>query len=408
MRKFTYPGGEFRNTLRVKFVSLVLWALLPGGTALALSARAPAEFHLQDGDRVVLLGGTFIEQDRHLGHIERMLRSRFLGRRFSVRNLAWPGDTTQVQMRPLNFGSMERHIRGQSPTVIFVSYGMSESFEGQAGLISYLDGYRRILDMLAKIGARIVMISPIRHERTHPPLPDATEHNRNLELYVEATRKLAQERGHRFVDLFHTIISAGNPESSPLTTNGIHLSEYGYWRASEMLAEQLGLRSSRWQLQVNADGEVIQSVGARVTQADRSGQSLRFKARDTVLPHPAPASSSVAARWATVSNSDGRVLTIEGLESGRYALKVDGRPITTATAEQWARGVALKEGPAWDQACSLQEHINQRDRLFFYRWRAHNAEYIYGRRSTTRSGKIFEPKFPAEMQEFDRLIQLAD
>ena len=55
----------------------------------------------------------------------------------------------------------------------------------------------------------------------------------------------------------------------------------------------------------------------------------------------------------------------------------------------------------------MRDRIQYRERLFFYRWRSHNGEYIYGRRAK-RQGKIFEPKFPEEMAEFERLVEKTD
>src|SRR5690349_3865359 len=96
----TTPSGA----LPVRVVAAILIALA------CTSGRANAEdagpkLELRSGDRVALVGATFIERDRHYGEFESVLRSRFPGVRFSLRNMAWPGDTTTVQLRPLNFGT---------------------------------------------------------------------------------------------------------------------------------------------------------------------------------------------------------------------------------------------------------------------------------------------------------------
>src|SRR4051812_38710412 len=113
----------WRIHFRMPDVPLFLVCLLP-----CLAGAEPAPFELKDGDRVLFVGNTFLERDRHYGTIETMLRSRFPGRTWTLRNLAWPGDTTMVQLRPLNFGSPQEHIAAHRPTVVFVSYGMNEAF----------------------------------------------------------------------------------------------------------------------------------------------------------------------------------------------------------------------------------------------------------------------------------------
>ena len=384
-------------------VSLAILVLLLAGPFLATRAEA-ASLTLRDGDRVLLLGNTFLERDRHFGHFEQMLRSRFPGTKFTLRNLAWPGDTTTVQMRPLNFGSMESHIRKQQPSVIFAAYGMNASFEGQAGLTEFIEGYERILDILEGTEARIVMISPIRHENLGPPLPAPARHNGELAIYVEAIAKLAQKRRHVFVNLFDNLIQPSTERvADPFTTNGIHLSDYGFWHASEALAQALGWKRPNWNVKIE-NGEIIGQTGTVLTAVGWADQELRFEARDLTLPHLRPAGQPRAAKQLQTAQT----LTVEGLRRGAsYALRIDGQLVAVASAEQWAKGVELREAPQHDRARKMRDRIQYRERLFFYRWRSHNGEYIYGRRAK-RQGKIFEPKFPQEMAEFERLVEKTD
>ena len=73
------------------------------------------------------------------------------------------------------------------PTVIFVAYGMNESFEGEKGLPNFQRGLATIArHALGADRPRIVLISPMRHEDLGRPLPDPAEHNRQLALYVAA------------------------------------------------------------------------------------------------------------------------------------------------------------------------------------------------------------------------------
>jgi hypothetical protein len=270
------------------------------------SAQEP-KIQLKDGDCVVLIGNTFIERDRHYGQIETMLRSRFSGVKFTMRNLAWPGDTTTVQLRPLNFQNLDELLAELKPAYLFVSFGTNEAFKGPQGIEEYLRGYRTYLDRLAKSRGKIIMISSIRHENLGPPLPDPSAQNDNLRLYVEATRKLAAERGYLFVNLFATVVRPGSGvPAQPLTENGIHLTEQCYEVAAEAIARQLLLGPTK-------------------------------------LPP--------------------------------------------------------------EQRQEMRREIIRKELLFFNRWRAHNGEYIYGRRSKAGGGNAGNPTFPAEMAEFERLIR---
>lgn len=65
---------------------------------LAAPAVAGA-FELKDGDRVVLLGATMIEQEQRYGYWEAALTSRWPDRNVTFRNLGWSGDTVRGEAR---------------------------------------------------------------------------------------------------------------------------------------------------------------------------------------------------------------------------------------------------------------------------------------------------------------------
>ncbi|MGH9660357.1 MAG: hypothetical protein ACRD96_17540, partial [Bryobacteraceae bacterium] len=94
------------------------------------------------------------------------------------------------------------------------------------------------------------------------------------------------------------------------------------------------------------------------------------------------------------------VVAIRGLGPGRHVLRAGGREVTSSDAGGWARGVALERGPPVSAAESLRQAIIEKNKQFFYRWRAVNGEYIYGRRK--------EPfgiaNFPGEMKILDGII----
>lgn len=399
-------------------------ALLGSGNASAFegASQAAKAVELVDGDRIVFVGNTFTERDRHYGHFEAMLRTHWPGRKLTIRNLSWPGDTTNVQMRPLNFGSFEDHLTRQNPTWIFACYGMNESFAGAEGLEEFLDGYRRLLDLFDKTGARVVLLSPIRHENLGPPFPHPGEHNRNLKQYVDAIRRLAKDRRAGFVDLFHTLGSASDePPPYPLTENGIHLTDYGYWRAADVVAEHFQWQPAPVAVRLDVSSGEYMGSGTSIAQLEIGRDAVRFQATDRMLPRPAPSDPAATTVPPEKANrlrqiSGRHVIAVRGLKPGRYTLRIDGQPAITTSADGWSRGIELTDGPQFDQARELREKIRYKDMLFFHRWRAHNSEYIFGRRSQTSDGytqteargNSGNPAFPREMAKLDRLLEQTD
>ena len=184
----------------------------PIALALLVGLAPPAlAFDFADGDRVVLLGNTFIERDQAYGYLETTLIARDPGRHLIFRNLGWSGDTVFGEARasfdpaPVGFARLKEHTLAIKPTVILVGYGGVESFEGPEGLPRFREGLKTLLDTLAETGARVVILSPLRHEDLGRPLPDPSRHNENLKLYRDALEQAATERKYPFIDLFDAL-----------------------------------------------------------------------------------------------------------------------------------------------------------------------------------------------------------
>lgn len=203
------------------------------------AAAQPNE--LWDGDRVVLLGGTFIEREGQLGSIETAVTATYPDRKIVFRNLGWSGDTVWAESRGLfdqpaaGYQRMVDMVKEQKPTVIVFAYGQNESFAGEAGLPAFVQQFEKLCDDLKSTDARLVFMTPHLFEKATPPLPDATRHNNNIRLYADAIRELAARRDGAVIDLTTALENVGGR-----TENGVHLSPLGYRAAGEAVVRSLG------------------------------------------------------------------------------------------------------------------------------------------------------------------------
>ncbi len=387
------------------FFLVFVLVFVPFARAAERPAGDKPNFALKSGDRVLFLGNTLIERDRYYGYLETMLTSRFHGQHIIFRNMGWSGDTVDIQERPLNFGSLEAHIVGYKPTVAFVSYGTNEAFDGPAGIPQFITGYKKILDMLEKIGARVVLLSPIKHENLGSPFPIPEKQNKNIEMYVAAIRKLAAEYHCGFLDYFHEL-SLNKIESERgerLTDDSVHLNASGYFRLALLSERQLGLthdqRSALHAEQsIELGGRKPELLGMSVSDIRITATRAIFKAKLAQLPPPYQIEPYMLEATAE--------LDIKGMANGRYVVKIDGRINDSGKESQVTNAntffVILR--PDIEQAEQLRQLIVHKNTLFFYRWRAHNGEYIYGRRAKGGGGNAGNEQFPSEMAKIEERI----
>jgi hypothetical protein len=401
--------GDQHAMLRPSVLLAIL--LTFSGASQAQDATPPFEWN--DGDRVVLIGDTFIEHSQKFGYLETLITARNPEKSLTFRNLGWSADSV-LGLSRAGFGTpadgykqLKEHVLGLKPTVLIVGYGMSASFEGEAGLPAFKAGLTRLLDDLAATKARLIMLSPIGHEDLGRPLPNPSRHNASLALYRDAVKAIAGARNARFIDLYEPTLSASDYGISPLTDNGIHPTAYGHWYLASVI--DLELRGQRgdpgWVIIADAEtSRVMKPRGStvEVVRRDATGMTLSVTAEALPLPlAPPPAPDAV---WIGAK----REIKVQGLLTGDYTLTIDGRTINTADENTFSRRVRLDEGPELDQVEALREAINAKNELYFHRWRPQNETYLFGFRkheqgNNAREIPLFDPLVEAKEKEIARL-----
>jgi lysophospholipase L1-like esterase len=398
--------------------STLAWTFLFSTLALSPTrAEEPTKFEWKNGDRVVLIGDTLIERDQKYGYLETVITAQNPDKTITFRNLGWSGDTVRGLSRA-RFGPpsegwdhLKQHVLALKPTVLIVGYGMAESFEGETALPAFRSGLNQLLDAFAPLKPRVVLVSPIPHGDLGPPLPGPAPHNAVLGQYVDAIGKTARDRGASFVDLFNLGYGGKAIAPFPMTDDGIHLSPFGYWLLVKRFEIRLTYQGAHWEvvldrrrLDSNLDRDRTGlDLGTQITRARSTDEGIAFESLDALLPD-SPAPDGTPSPFVPRD----RVLKVHGLEPGTYALKVDGKNIVTAPAEQWGKGVALGMVPERDQAEALRKLINAKNLLYFHRWRPQNETYLFGFRkheqgNNAREIPLFDPLVEAKEREIAKL-----
>ncbi|MGI9429487.1 MAG: SGNH/GDSL hydrolase family protein, partial [Bythopirellula sp.] len=213
---------------------------------------------LEQDDSVVILGNTFAERLHLYGYLETAMHCRFPDHHLRVRNMGWSADEVDLRIRPKGFPDLLDELRNLEADVILLCFGMNESFGGP----DKIDHFRRELGNFVSelqqqrfnglAAPRIALVSPIAHEPKGGDLPSGVKHNLVLSRYAEAMAETAEQRKVLYLDLFKPTLQwiAERPEQQ-LTRNGIHLTEYGDWVVSRMMAQRLGWIDEANQLRGN-------------------------------------------------------------------------------------------------------------------------------------------------------------
>ena len=325
--------------------------------------RDNSPFELFDGDRVVLLGGTFIERAQRYGWLEAALQARFPKRSFTVRNLAWSADTGWADSRGLfdtpevGYAQMIEQVRELQPTVILLNYGANEAYEGKAGLAKFLAGYEQLLNDLSVTGASMVLVSPHLLLKMPPPLPDPSVQNRRLVEFTKAIQNLANDRHLHFADLMAT--GMRRPLFNKHSDAGLHFNEAGYRQMSQAVVDAVfgyGPRESSATIDAAAQ-QATKKRGCSISEIKMSPKSIEFQ----------------------VTFEPGYVgdLTLrgQGFLKGKFEIRVDGTPAGTLTTGRTSlSGVTVPVGRRLDK---LREAIVRKNELYFYSWRPQNITYLF-------------------------------
>lgn len=361
---------------------LIVCIIFTQGMAIAgddISKEIEKEFELKNGDRVVLLGNSLIQNDQQYGYIEYALTTRWPDRDITFRNLGWSGDTVFGEARsyfttpPDAYELLIKQLTEAQPTVVFIGYGSNEAFEGEHGVSRFREGLNKLLDEIEKMGAQAILLSPVPQMSVKNVTENLSVRNKNLKLYTSVISKAASERNLRFINLFKPFKKIN--KNVTLTMDGVHLNENGYYYLATVIEDELGLPSRKWEVEIDLSEQVLDTSGAAtILESQFSNNSVKFTLDAAILPLPPPGSD-------TRLNVHPRTFKISGLDKGCYTLSAGISDVASASAEKWSAGVDIKQGVLFRQANELQNLIIEKNRLFFRKYRPTNRIYLVGFRT---------------------------
>lgn len=360
------------SALKTVILTLLL-TLLTTSTAVAFD-QYPEPFELKTGDRVVLLGGTFIERAQRYGWLETSLHLRFPKADFTVRNLGWSGDTVFAESRGIfdapdrGYQRMVAQVRDLKPTVIFLNYGANEAFNGPEYLSTFLGQYEKLINELKSDGAQVVLIGPLPLWERPQPLPTPTTFNQHRLAYSEAIGKLAEKLSVRFVDSME-LLSGTIPfgrhgvGTNAFTQDGVTLTDMGNLYVAQVLFQSL------FTARLRSNGVVVESSTSVRPLSQR---------RDKDLPAPeitteaTPDGIQIAFDMRTSGYGNG-LLVVElhpDFGGDSHVFLVNGEePVLLPGNRKRAAIISLVD--------PLRKAIVEKNMMYFHQWRPQNITYLF-------------------------------
>lgn len=374
-------------------------------------SREKGLFDFRDGDRVVFLGSAFIERLQNTGYLETMLTAAMPSKNITFRNLGWSGDTVWGDARAVfgtradGFKRLIADVALCDPTVLIVCYGENEAFAGEAGLDEFRAGLNTLLDSLEATGARIVLLGPRQHENVGPPLPDPAKYNADLRKYNDVIGDVAKEREHTFVDMYESATGIESDSSMTNTINGIHLHPLGDWRISKFLCQALGasLRNPRISVDfLTGSFDATDTMVERFARQPNGSFLMEFHDRALFIPRaPQSSKSDLKGTW--------RDLELRNKPPGLYELRVndklsetmESRTLTNPTTS----GRSFLDQNSQENIDVLRQLINEKNTLFFHRYRPQNETYLFLFRKHEQGNNAVEiPQFDPLIAELEKKI----
>ncbi|WP_421797718.1 PVC-type heme-binding CxxCH protein [Haliscomenobacter sp.] len=237
-----------------------------------LQFQKPLTLELKQDAHISLIGGNLGSRMMHYGLFETEMHVRYPEKSLFIRNMCDPGETPgfrphasrfspwafpgaeKFQTEYANnsdseghFDSPDQWLTKLNTDIIIAFFGYSESFQGEAGL----ENYKQELDAFIKhtlsqkyngsSAPQLAIVSPIAFEDLTGiyDLPNGEKENKNLLLYTNAMKAVAQQNKVQFVDAFTPSKQWYDNTAEPLNIDGAQLNEAGYKKLAKLLSDEI-------------------------------------------------------------------------------------------------------------------------------------------------------------------------
>ena len=352
-------------------------------SAWMLGDSARAEM-FKDGETVCFLGDSITAGGRYYNVISDYYLTRFPERTIRFVNAGRSGDSAVGSLKRLQEDVIEK-----KPTSVAIMFGMNDVNRGayvanpddkkKAAQLSALNGYKANMEKVvertrAEAGnLKLLFITPSPFDQTVVLDKDNNQPgcNDGLGRCAAFVRELAAKNNGTVVD-FHGPMTALNleqqkkdPKWTIVGGDRVHPGAPGHLMMAWLLLKTQGAPSVVSKVAVDvATGRVVENVNAEVTAVRKKDGGVAFTLLEKALPFPIdPAAKMVLELLPIGKDLNQEILSVRGLATGNYELKIDCAVAGRYSAQDLERGINLafnEATPQFKQAQTVARFNAQR------------------------------------------------
>ena len=340
------------------------------------------------GDRVVFVGNSITDGGHYHSYIWLYYLTHYPNDRIEIFNAGIGGDIAQ-QM----YERLDTDVFAKKPTVVTLTFGMNDTGyqllkAGQADSVyrgkvaTSLNSFKLITNKLKQLQhVSIVMIgSPPYDETSKISSLKLTKKNAAMRQIAAEQERVAAANGWGYVDFGAPMTEINLREQqrdSLFTLEGsdrIHPTNDAQMIMAWLFLKAQGLAGQKVaEIRINVKSKKIENAGnCTISNPVITTNNVRFNYFAKSLPYPVDtipggfgrpqkAQAASLSLIPFVEQFNQELLQISGLTAKRLLLRIDGKPIGTYSAQEYARGINLatiNTTPQYQQAMAVM-HLNE-------------------------------------------------
>ncbi len=233
---------------------------------------------------------------------------------------------------------------------------------------------RRFIKMAKENGSQVIVVAPALYDQTaEMDVPKRIGANDTLRRMMDSDRRTAEAFGCPFIDIntpmmkINEFMQRRNPRYTIVGPDRVHPKEVGHLVMAVAILKAQGVTPIVAEISLDARArEHLMTRNCTISDLSIGSEGVSFEYLAGSLPFPLTKEQSQIAEFFDFQNDmNGEVVRVTNLSSGRYKLSIDGKPLATLSARQFAEGVNLSKmrTPQLSQANLVRKMVEKRHLL---------------------------------------------